>query len=348
MKHRLQNYAGTRSTTYLWTFSSALLLGAAMLSASFIIGTRSADTGTDTRNYAQFFLSLGYGSVSTRLEPGFVLIAQALRTLGLGVVGYQTALFGLLLGTVGLATRTYFRELPYRRSYLTFLTSTLAFLFVSPVFVNASINAIRQGLASLVVFSALLCFHQRRWAWFVGLGAMAVSVHYSAILYVACAPVLLLKQRTRLAISIIAFFLYCSGVSMALVASFAPAVYATVMDYHAQTDYRAGVRIDFAIFSIFWFTLPYALSTFMQPRARERIRDAAAVYLVLMLPFFALGWGNFSNRLLLPAWLSVSLLLAALLQDSPAPFLRHPLLLRLCLAAATCIFYFLVTNSIII
>jgi hypothetical protein len=76
------------------------------------------------------------------------------------------------------------------RGYLTFLTAGLMFLFLSPMFVNASINAVRQGLAALLVFTALLAFHRRQWRNFIVYGALASSFHYSSLLYLAFAPML--------------------------------------------------------------------------------------------------------------------------------------------------------------
>ena len=72
-------------------------------------------------------------------------------------------------------------------------------LYVSPMFVNASINAVRQGLAALLVFTALLSFQQRKWWPFALYGALASSLHLSSLLYLVFAP-LLLRERTHAAL----------------------------------------------------------------------------------------------------------------------------------------------------
>ncbi len=81
---------------------------------------------------------------------------------------------------------------------------------------------------------------------------------------------------------------------------------------------------------------------------REKIRESTGVYLVMLLPFFAIGWGFFSNRYLLPGWLAVSLILAAVVCHSRLRMLRHPLLLRIGLLASCAVFYFYVTHEIVI
>jgi len=121
-----------------------------------------------------------------------------------------------------------------------------------------------------------------------------------------------------------------------------------VMEYTATSRFDAGVRIDFAVFSIFWYLLPYLLAPMINVQYRQRILDSTAVYLVMLLPFFAVGWGYFSNRYLLPAWLAVSLILAAILCSSRLSLLRQPLLVRFLLLASCVVFHAYVSRGIVI
>ncbi len=327
---------------------SFLLLVGVCAFGCWLIGTRSIDTGTDTSTYAGFFARLGQDAITTRLEPGFVAISYALNRLGLGVTGYQAALFALMLATVLVSTRKYFTYLASPRSYLTFLSAALMLLYVSPMFVNASINAVRQGLAALLVFVALLTFQQRKWWQFALFGAIACSLHSSSALYLLFAPALLLGVNTLRVAAAVAFLMYCSGLSMSLVQALLPSLYQLVMEYTANPNYRSGVRIDFAVFSIFWYVLPHLAAPLVHSPYREEIKRSTSVYLVMLLPFFAIGWGYFSNRYLLPGWLAVSLILAAMLCHSRLATLRNPLLIRLGLVGSCGVFYFLVTRGIVI
>jgi hypothetical protein len=327
---------------------SMLLLAVVAAFGCWLIGTRPPEIGTDTRTYAGFFEALNRDSIETRLEPGFVYLSLALWKLGVGVTGYQTALFALMLATVVISTRRYFNYLGDHRGYLTFLGVAVMLLFISPMFVNASINAVRQGLASLLVFTALLSFQQRRWGSFVIVGALASSLHMSSLMYLVFAPVLLFGARTQRVVAVAAFLLYVSGTSMVLIRTALPTLYELVMAYTPNSYYRSGVRIDFAVFSIFWYALPHVLAPLVRSEVRDKIKNSTAVYLAMMLPFFAIGWGFFSNRYLLPAWLAISLILAAVVFHSRIPMLRHPLLLRFGLVASCVVFYFYVTNEIMI
>lgn len=330
------------------TALSLILLAAVAVFACWLVGTRSPDIGTDTHTYAGFFEALGQGTAETRLEPGFVYLSYLLWKLDVGVTGYQTALFALMLVTVAVSSHRYFGYLGERRGYLGFLGVALMLLLVSPMFVNASINAVRQGLAALLVFTALLSFRERKWLGFVLYGAVASSLHLSSLLYLAFAPLLLFGARSQRLVAAAAFALYVSGLSLVLVRGALPGLYELVMSYTPNRYYRSGVRWDFAVFSIFWYLLPYLLSPLIRAEHRERIKDSTGIYLVMTLPFFAIGWGYFSNRYLLPAWLSASLILAAVVYHNRLAPLRHPLLLRFGLIASCAVFYYYVTHEIVI
>lgn len=327
---------------------SFLLAVLAGVFGCWVIGTRPLDIGTDTSVYAGFYETLGHTAIHTRLEPGFVFFSWLIRKLGLSVIGYQVALFALLLLIVFISCRKYFAYIGGGRGFMVFLTASLMLLFASPMFMNGAINAIRQGLAALLVFTALLSFHRGQWLQFLFFGGVAASFHLSSLMYLACAPALLLGVRRLRWLAAIAFVLYVSGMSMKLVQAFAPSLYAFVQEYAANPDYRSGVRVDFAVFSIFWYLLPHMFAPLVRESQRETIVQSAAVYLVMVLPFFAVGWGSYSNRFLLPAWLSASLIVAAILCYSRLTVLRNPLLIQAGLLGACVALYYYVSHGIVV
>lgn len=330
------------------TILSVVLIACVSVFACWVVGSRPLDIGTDTQTYAQFFERLGNGPVETRLEPGFVVLSMALRELGLDIAGYQAALFATMLLTVFVAVHVYHRALDRPGGELGLLSAALMLLFVSPMFVNASINAIRQGLASLIVFSALLSFQQRRWWQFVVFGAVATSLHLSSLLYLLCAPVLLLRARWQAIIAALAFLAYISGLSMKAVGVVSPALYGFVMEYTANDRTRSGVRVDFAVFSIFWYLLAWLVSPLVHASLRKAFRHSTAVYVAMLLPFFAVGWGFFSNRYLLPALLAASVMFAAVVRFNRISGLRHPFTIRLGLIASCGLFAWYVGNGIVV
>jgi hypothetical protein len=326
-----------------------MLVAAVVVFADLLVGTRPIDVGSDTYVYAGMFEAMSrHGLVESRFEPIFYYLTALIAATGVSLVAYQSTLFLVLIGTVLVATRHYHAYLQSETRYMTFLVASLLFLLISPVMVNASINVVRQGLASLLVFTALLSFYQRQWRSFFFWGLVATGFHYSAMLYLMFAPVLLLKPRLQRAAGILAFLAYSSGLTMLLVRVLVPSVYTLLMAYEGGSNYRTGVRLDFAVFSLFWYLLPYIIAPLVHEPVRERIKRGTAVYLVLMLPFFAVGWGTYSNRYLLPAWLSVSLMLAAACCDNRFSPLRNPILLRMGMVAACGAFYFYVSHGFVV
>lgn len=326
---------------------SLVLLVSAAAFGCWVVGTRPLDIGTDTSVYAGFYETLGHTSIQTRLEPGFVFFSWIISKLGVGVVGYQVSLFALLLLIAVVACRKYFNYID-GRGFMVFLAAAFMMLFASPMFMNGAINAVRQGLAALLVFTALLCFQRRQWWQFLLFGGLASSLHTSSLMYLACAPALLVSARSLRWLAALAFGLYVSGLSMKLVQGLVPSLYSFVQEYAANPDYRSGVRIDFAVFSIFWYVLPHMLAPLIREPQREMIVRSSAIYLVMVLPFFAVGWGSYSNRFLLPAWLSASLIVAAIICYNRVSVLRNPLLIQMGLMAACVALYFYVTHGIVI
>lgn len=339
----------TPSNTNARIVLGLMLVAAVIVFIDFAVGTRG-NVGTDTSVYEGFFESLRqHGELESRFEPIFYYLSVVLAATGMSFATYESALFLVMTGTILVATRRYHDYLESETKYTTFLAASLLFLFISPVMSNATINVVRQGLASLLVFTALLAFHQRQWRAFVLWGLLATGFHYSSPMYLAFAPVLLLKPKLQRLVGIGAFLAYCSGLTMALVRALVPSVYTLVMSYEGGiVDYKTGVRLDFAVFSLFWYVLPFAVAPLVREPVRERINRSTSLYLVLMLPFFAVGWGSFSNRYLLPAWLSVSLILAAICCDNRFSPLRNPVVLRLGMLGACGVFYFYVTHGILL
>jgi hypothetical protein len=341
-------YFGDTAAANARAVVTVLVVAVAWVMAAAVVSLRSTAVGTDTHIYAWVFLAMRNGVIDTRFEPGFVALTRASSLLGMSVVGYQATLFSVLLGGAAVAARKYFNYLGSNREYLTFLSAVLVFLFVSPMFVNASINAVRQGLAAPLVFAALLGFHRRQWRSFLVLGALASSLHYSSLIYLGFAPVLLLKPRIQRIVAAVGFLAYCSGLSMLVVRTVAPAVYTAVMSYSSGAVYRAGVRLDFAVFSLFWYLLPFLASRLVRAPFDERIKHSAAVYMTMVLPFLAVGWGNYSNRYLLVPWVAASFIVAAMACHSRLAVLRHPLLLRLALIPASGVFCYYVLHMVLI
>ncbi len=349
MQVRLAPASGSalRERSFYWI--AYMVIACICVLCLLLVATRDHDIGKDTPAYAAFFQSIDRGQeANARIEPGFVFVTQAAAILDLGVAGYQGLLFGLLLGTCLLATRVFWEYLGRRRDYHIFLAASLALLLGSPAFVNAAVNAIRQGLASLLVFAALVLVFRGRWAKALLVGMLAASFHYSSVLYFLFTPVLLLSQRAQILVAVFAFSFYVTGLSEITIRSISPEIYFLVMDYQASAEYRSGSRLDFALFSMFWFALPFFVGRVLNQGVNVRIQESMRIYLVMLLPFFAVGFGNFSNRFLLPAWMSMSIILASMICDTRILQLRNAWTVYLSLFVGAGAFVYFVQHEVLI
>jgi hypothetical protein len=77
-----------------------------------------------------------------------------------------------------------------------------------------------------------------------------------------------------------------------------------------ESNSRAGVRLDFLIFTMFW-----GLFAFYNYKSKKNEFSLILLfsYLALSMPFMVLGFIPYSDRLLLPAWSLIPLILASFL-----------------------------------
>lgn len=194
----------------------------------------------------------------------------------------------------------------------------LIFLFISPFFVSANINAIRQGLASLFVFFAMFALVERKWRSFFLYSIVSISFHYFSGVLVLLSLALFFSLPFLLMITGGLSVIYGFGFSEVIVKFVSDltglSIYSFVMDYMAGAEYRSGVRFDFLMFSWFWVVFFLAVSVFfLKSEQRRSFRHLVKIYLILLIPFLLFGFGNYSNRYLYPAWLFLPFIMGGLI-----------------------------------
>jgi len=314
---------------------------------AWIIGARPPEAGTDTQMYARFYEMLGRGPVETRLEPGFVIVSSLARSVGLPLFGYQFLLAMILACAVLVAVWSFWRSIGAKGGWWNFVHCSAAFLLLSPVFSNASINAIRQGLASFLIIGGILAVQRKAWITAIALSLLATAFHFSSAIFLPFLFVLGVRPRWQALILALHVGAYLSGVTRSLVRAMFPSAYRFVMDYNSYADYEAGIRWDFALFTFGVYLLLLWSAQFCRSDLRPGYLNCLSVYLVMSLPFFWVGWGNFSNRYLLPAWLAVSLFAGFLTAYSRIKQFREPAVLLASVAISVAVFAHYVANGIV-
>jgi len=288
-----------------------------VIMATFV-GSRSLNTGTDTLVYATHFgLIEKCQCLTGSHELGFEWLTLIVSLTGFGATFYfiviSLIIFMLVNRVISQINRMDGHKYIWDGSTLRVLI--IATFLVSPFFVSAHINAIRQGMAAFFVFYALLSILSKNWKSFIFTGLIAISIHSTSIMYLGLFPLLLLPFK--------ALFFLVSSLSIVYAASFSDdlllrasevlgiSLYESVVSYRNDVNYQSGVRYDFLIFS--WVGIFFALACRRFFDKFERVitlMSLIKVYLLLIIPFLLFGFANFSNRYAYTAWLFLSILIA--------------------------------------
>lgn len=291
-----------------------------LLVATIVVGVRDVSVGTDTLNYANNFLSIqSCNCFPGRLEPGFQVLTWMLGMTGQGTGFYFFSVSLFIFLTAYFLSKNTSRLLgkddvgQWKIQYW-----ILIFLFISPFFVSANINAIRQGLASLFVFFAMFALVERKWRSFFLYSIVSISFHYFSGVLVLLSLALFFSLPFLLMITGGLSVIYGFGFSEVIVKFVSDltglSIYSFVMDYMAGAEYRSGVRFDFLMFSWFWVVFFLAVSVFfLKSEQRRSFRHLVKIYLILLIPFLLFGFGNYSNRYLYPAWLFLPFIMGGLI-----------------------------------
>ncbi|MEX1200852.1 MAG: EpsG family protein [Methylophaga sp.] len=282
---------------------------------AILVGARDLDVGTDTLRYAEWYAVIAdcyclWGTV----EPGFNVFSLIISLISDSTVFYffviSMALF-IMTNVISGKVVNLDSQLEKKNKQLISALILMAFL-VSPFFVSAHINAIRQGMAAFIVFYAFLSFYDRSWVKFLIASVLAISIHTTSIMYLVLFPLLLIPFHILFAMSVGLSITYASGFSEVMVMHLSNALdlplYDFVAGYQENQAYQSGVRYDFLIFS--WLGLCFALIGRYFSNKKKVITSLLSVYIILMIPFLILGFANFSNRYAYTAWLFLSVLTA--------------------------------------
>ena len=287
---------------------------------SVSVGFRADFFGSDTLLYTEIYNSQFSPTESlVKFEYLYNFLSVSLAFFGLNVHVFFTLLsllsfVALVVFSLLLSNRFFLRNVS--SAYLCALMGL--FLFLSPFFLNAQTNVIRQGVSLFylyIFFISILC--QLNWGWSVFFAVISVGFHYTSAIYVGLFFLLFISYRWLFYFSTLSFILYVSGFSeklLILVSGYAPIdLYGKVIAYGVGHNYLTGVRVDFAVFTfVIGCCFSLAIALLFRLETRRQLFSLFKVYWILALPFFYLGVGAFSDRYLLGAWLFVSIMAGVL------------------------------------
>lgn len=341
------------SSTELHNARCFLILPLLLLFAG-LLGFRASQWGSDTAGYMQLF-----GIVSN--HPNFSLHYEWLFTACMkwigrisGSPGYFFS-FIILLNITMLTLNASVLDRYLWRTNDHFLFIVLLYLvsFISPFFISAQINIIRQGAAvSFIILFYLLLLDKRSIGW-IGLSAfLAQGFHSSSILFMLPAFGLLFSYKnvvrlvTALVISYALWIIPFTTQWISLKTGIP--IYQKIMSYGADTTYASGIRYKFLFFTIglgFFFDTLVRYSR--NSGIKTRFLGVLKIYWLLTIPFWLFGYGAFSDRLLFPCWSYLPCLSAVVLKAIDEE-LKPSILWWITALYIVILFYFIYSQLLII
>lgn len=283
---------------------------------AFAIGFRPLFVGADTLGYSTYYDRLYFDSVPRGFEYFFDLFS-AFFTLFTPTVGYFFTFLCLInFILIGFLASKISDYLAMESSGKIIFLLLICCFSLSPFFYSIEVNVIRHGTAILCLFLFYLLLLCRANPLALLLTAIfALGFHKTTILYLFLTVLVFLSYTViSNAVFILAFF-YVSGLSTKAILLFSKVssinVYEKINQYGLNTGYSSGNRFDFAFFTIFSGLMFFIIAKYLlNGLSQKKFLQLLKIYWILTIPFFLLGFGSFSDRYLLPAWLYLSVLMA--------------------------------------
>lgn len=289
---------------------------------SLATGFRPISVGSDTALYSEIYEeALSGQELSHRFEFLYEFLLRLFSFLGLGEGVYFSFLsaFSLLFVVLSFLNINIYFSKPAGDAGL--FVYGLLLLVVSVFFYAAQVNVVRQGVSCFALLCFYSCILSGRYGYiFLFSAFVALGFHSTAILFILLSVGLVLPYLVVFLGVIIFSFLYSAGGSEFLIKQASGLlgfdIYGKVVEYGAGFEYASGVRLDFVVFSLgLGGGLDFLGRFFVSSFQREKFLSFVKIYWLFLVPFFVLGFGAFSDRLLLNAWLFFSVALGAFLAN---------------------------------
>lgn len=300
----------------LSSVSVSLLLLLSLVTVLFSIGFRPDTIGNDTLGYINY-----YDQVTQHLLHGYIyeyLFEICIRIFAFLNCSYAYFFIGLALVNainVILIAQNLSKYLEYQINFYRILFLLASFLFISPFFFSSQVNVLRHGISIFFLVLSFL-FLLERVSLFYALIALVLAqgFHSTAIFFIFFSPLIYFKYSSVIRTTIFFFVIYISGLCRYLIYFFSESIYNKIVNYGVFSGYSSGIRYEFAAFTIGAGFIFHMLGKyFLAEKAQCQFMQLLKIYWIFTLPFFIMGFGAYSDRYLLPAWVYLSVLSAVFL-----------------------------------
>lgn len=305
-----------------------LLLVFIVFFTAYFVGWRDLSIGADSRVYAIMFENFNL-SDPINTDPAYHYFMYFFKYMGLDyqymfATHFIITFFLLLSSFVNFsASSNVFLKTEVYKLFILFL-----FIFSSSWFLVATTNGLRQGLGLAFVFYGMSLYFKNK---YIILPVIAFTVacffHKTILLLI---PLLFFVAFSKIKIHFFALFLlllligYALSFNEQLIESvsltFNVSLYKDILLYGLDSPWYGFIPM-FAVYTAFWFYLGYFLLIFGFITQEEKIKlvFCLKLYAVLCMYYFIFGFGGYSNRWGVAAWLFIPILQAVIVTTSKLP-----------------------------
>lgn len=194
----------------------------------------------------------------------------------------------------------------YKIKYEFYLPIFIFLLLLSTWYYTEATNGLRQGLSlALMYLSLVQLVLYKKIKSFLILALMSCFFHYSSVLILPVVILYKLKLNNLFYLSCLVAVFYILGINENIIKFLSNItnipLYTSITAYSGTAIYRYGFQADLFIYTfglslLFYIATKYFLySTY----ATERL---VKLYILLTLPYYIFGFGNFSNRYGVISW----------------------------------------------
>ncbi|GKR48357.1 hypothetical protein KAM474_17750 [Aeromonas caviae] len=295
------------SKKFNWA-TSYLFVSKLFLFYVVVVSLRDFDMLGDTRAYLGMFSQVRDGFfdlISTRIEPGFVLLLNFFSLLDLTDRQFLFAIATFQVSLWFFALKTYFAK------PATLLLSV--FIFISMFFYyNLGANVLRQALAIPFLILAFHYIFKGELLKLIMVALLAATLHKTTIgiiIIVFFVTKLNFKITTSLAIMLIITFLSASGINDKISGFVAASLfqgYSYIWQESSVELYRVGFRLDFWLFTM----LPVVLYYLLTDEGKVLFKVQFNSYLLIFSLFIFMFSLPYSDRTGIYCWTFGCLLMA--------------------------------------
>ena len=292
-----------------------------LIAVIYSLGFRAKFIGSDTEGYILAFnIFSSTGTVNTRYDWLFLSTMKGVALCGANSSYWFAIIVFVNIVLCGINAYLANNLLGNVRNNSKYLLFVYILTFISPFFISAQINVIRQGLSlSFVFLFYLLALNRYSTIWLLFSAIIATGFHSSAWLFILPSIGLLYRYKTIIKITLLLVLLYVTHVFSYLIEKFSLlfnySLYDKIMNYGVNGYYITGVKYKFLIFTLGMGAIAHSLGKYLQLAShKEKYFDLMKIYWLLALPFYFIGFGKYSDRLLFPSWNFLPFIFAATLK----------------------------------